>query len=147
MLFISNRGNLYDKLPDQENVFSYVTEAISQNIDVKIDLWVEDDQYHLGNDKPESQIDFSFLVNYSSNLWVQCRNKEALDKLQNFKMYLNFFWDEGNKDFIVTSKGNVISLNKENTFPSSIYFLGEHDYEKEECVGICSDKIMTYINH
>jgi hypothetical protein len=146
MLFISNRGNLYDKLPDQENVFSYVTEAISQNIDVKIDLWVKDGQYLLGNDEPKHQIDFSFLVNYGNNLWVQCRNKEALSKLQNFKLYLNFFWDEGNKDFIVTSRGDVISLNKENILPTSIYFLGENDYKKEKCTGICSDKIMLLIN-
>ena len=90
--------------------------------------------------------DFSFLINYSNNLWAQCRNKEALEKLHNFKQYLNYFWDEGNKDFIVTSKGHVISLNKENVFLDSIYFLGENEYDNEKCQGICSDKIMTYIN-
>jgi len=146
MLYISNRGNQYTKLPDQENTFSYVAEAIAQNIDVKVDLWTKDNAYYLGNDEAKDEVDFSFFINYANNLWVQCRNKESLEKLQGFKQYLNYFWDEGNKDFIVTSKGYVISLNKENVFLDSIYFLGENEYDNEKCQGICSDKIMTYIN-
>jgi len=53
MKIIAHRGNLTGPNPLRENSIDYIEEAISEGFDVEIDLWVEDNQCHLGHDGPQ----------------------------------------------------------------------------------------------
>ena len=73
--FISHRGNLQGPDKNQENSPDYVQTALEKGYDVEIDVWFVNDVFYLGHDKPQYQIDESFLKN--DKLWCHAKNPRS----------------------------------------------------------------------
>ena len=91
---ISHRGNLSGTDPLTENKPSQVDLAINQGFDVEVDLWLVEDTFFLGHDRPEYKINLSWLERRYVNLWVHCKNIESIDFLASNKIRLNFFFHQ-----------------------------------------------------
>jgi hypothetical protein len=91
---ISHRGNLNGKDPLTENQPLQVDLALNEGFDVEVDLWMVNDIFFLGHDRPEYKIDLSWLSERSFNLWIHCKNIESIDFLSSEKIKLNFFFHQ-----------------------------------------------------
>ena len=141
MILISHRGNLNGPSPDSENKIDSIDLAISLGYDVEIDLWYVGGDFYLGHDNPVSQINFDFLNERKTNLWIHCKNIECLDKLYGTK--LNYFWHD--KDLAtITSNGYFWSLNGCYLKNGITVELGVIDNLPENIMGVCSDYVNDY---
>ena len=70
----------------------------AQDIDCEIDVWVFNEDYFLGHDEPQYQVDYHFLC--KKGLWIHCKNLDALDYLP---ISSNYFWHEEDS-YTLTSK-------------------------------------------
>lgn len=138
MFFIAHRGNTNGKSKDENKPF-YIKKAIEKGFDVEIDIWVLGEKIYLGHDKPETEIEISFLEEYKDKLWCHSKNKEALELLyKNF----NTFWHQ-NDNYTITSKNFIWAYPNQKT--SGIYVMPElHNTPIQKCQGICSDYIEYY---
>ena len=116
MLFISHRGNTTDIQPDRENSPEYILEALDLNYDVEVDVWYIDGQYFLGHDKPQYNVDKSFLSN--SKLWCHAKNKDALFEMMKSDDIHCFWHQEDN--YSITSKGIVWVYPGIDPIPGSV---------------------------
>jgi hypothetical protein len=141
MLFISHRGNTNGKIESRENTPSYIQEAILEGFDCEIDVWVINDRVFLGHDKPETLIDEEFLYKYKKNLWVHCKNIQALCC---YKDEFNCFFHD--KDlYTITTEGFIWGNINVETNKSIISVMPElNNIYNFDCMGICSDNIKYY---
>ena len=145
MFYISHRGNINGPCPEKENRPSYITEAINKGYDVEIDVWFVNDNLYLGHDKPQYSIDDEFLLQNHRNLWIHCKNLDALTYLINKYPSLHLFSHD--KDpVILTSKkipwvypGAPLNSSCICVMPERFKFNCEQDV-----LGICSDYIEKY---
>ena len=93
MKLISHRGNLEGPNPERENHPDYIYEAIQAGYDVEIDVWWVDGKFKLGHDEPQYDFPFELFENYSSKLWIHCKNIDAMVALNDFpsQHLLNYF--------------------------------------------------------
>jgi hypothetical protein len=91
MKIISHRGNIKGPNPEDENKQWYIDAAIEMGYDVEVDVWYVDDEFYLGHDGPEYQIDLSWLVQRSDVLWIHCKNLDAAHALIMFDAGLRCF--------------------------------------------------------
>ena len=91
---ISHRGNLNGTNSSTENQPSQVDLALNEGFDVEVDLWMVDDIFFLGHDKPEYKIDLYWLEDRSLHLWIHCKNIESIAYLASEKIKLNFFFHQ-----------------------------------------------------
>jgi hypothetical protein len=56
MILISHRGNINGKNDVRENSMFYIMEALTMGFDVEIDVWYINNEWFLGHDKPQYQI-------------------------------------------------------------------------------------------
>jgi hypothetical protein len=142
MKLISHRGNIDGRNERYENTISYILSALKE-YDVEIDVWLIDRVFFLGHDKPTEKIDIDFLYSHS-NLWIHCKNIEALHKLH--KDCHCFFHDKD--DVVLTSKNIIWTHFETPVLPNSVCVLPElNNYDKnllKQCYGICSDFIINY---
>ncbi len=139
MISISHRGNL-DGKSLFENHPKHIKEALSENFDVEIDVWLVDDEYWLGHDNPQYVVDDDYLDN--PKLWCHAKNINALYKmLQNNKIHC--FWHQED-DVTITSKGYLWTYPNRQLTPKSIAVLPEMVIE-DEIAGLCSDFIGVEI--
>lgn len=139
MISISHRGNLDGKSPF-ENHPKHIKEALSENFDVEIDVWLVDDEYWLGHDNPQYVVDDNYLDN--PKFWCHAKNINALYKmLQNNKIHC--FWHQED-DVTITSKGYLWTYPNKQLTPKSIAVLPEMVIE-DEIAGLCSDFIGVEI--
>lgn len=103
MKIISHRGNLKAKDSDRENKPFAIDECIRMGIDVEVDFWLRNGKFYLGHDKPETEIEETFLLSRKKHLWIHAKNFEAVECLS-FYSELNWFWHEEDK-MTLTSKG------------------------------------------
>lgn len=154
MLFISHRGNLTGKNPKRENSPSYVLEALNAGYQVEIDVWYENGWW-LGHNKPQYKTTFQWIRNHLG-LWIHCKNKEALQKIQDYAIkkglnfnFLNYFWHQDD-DYTITSKGFVWIrcgqpiINKGICVLPEQYVPSLNFNDISACYGICSDKIEYF---
>lgn len=144
MILISHRGNLNGANPNRENSKSYVEEALTQGYDVEVDIWLKDDKIYLGHDEPQYVIDEIWLYTNKNNLWLHCKNIDAINffikKLNTF----NFFWHESDT-ISITSKRYIWVYPGKQPIKNSIAVMPEIYNDKiTECIGICSDYIKKY---
>lgn len=146
MKFISHRGNLKGKDILKENKKNTIKECLDLGLDVEIDVWLIENKFYLGHDKPEELTDIKFLENDS--LWCHCKNKEAIFELIKNKN-THCFWHDTDK-YTLTSKGIIWAFPGEKLSENSVCVLPElHNYDKidlKNSYGICSDNILDYIN-
>jgi hypothetical protein len=146
MLIISHRGNLTGSNPSKENSIDYIEEAIFEGFDVEVDLWFEDNYFYLGHDQPQNFVPVEWLERFKNNLWIHCKNKEALEKISSLEEF-NYFWHESDK-YTITSKGIGWCLVGEIPYSKSILVLPEKSNFKLEYIkksyGICTDDALFY---
>lgn len=138
-LFISHRGNLNRINKNKENTPDYIDAAISAGYDVEIDIHVVNKALFLGHDGPETLIDFKWLKERKSRLWIHCKNNEALKLMQSSRAF-NYFWHQEDRHTL-TSKGYVWSYPG-NVIPGiSITVVTDPSSYIPNAKGYCSDYI------
>ena len=136
---ISHRGNLEGPNPSTENTPKQIELALKKGFDVEVDVWKIDDKWFLGHDKPEHEIDFSFL--FKDFLWIHTKNIAALEGLKGYG--LNYFWHQ-NDDYTITSRGVVWTYPGKVVPKTGVALFFEKDMEIPDCKGICVDHALDY---
>jgi len=145
MILISHRGNINGKIEGNENKPEYIDYAISNGYDVEIDIWVIGNKIWLGHDYAQYSIDFKWIRDRLSKIWIHCKNIEALLFLKECGYPINYFWHQ-NDDVTITSlgyfwtyPGKKLTKNSIAVMPEICEFNG-----LENALGICSDFIKKY---
>ena len=147
MKWIAHRGNINGRNIERENHPNYIDEAISLGYDVEIDIWMIEGVLFLGHDEPQYPIDFDWLEERSSVLWIHCKNIDALlsctDDDYALAM-LNYFWHE--EDTVTLTSFNWIwAYPGKQPIKGSIAVMPEINNDNiSEAGGICSDFIKNY---
>jgi hypothetical protein len=147
MILISHRGNIDGRIPEKENHPSYIDAAIKAGYDVEVDLWEITGELFLGHDEPQYPIDFDWLEDRSSVLWIHCKNIEALISCSDddYSMaMLNYFWHE--EDTVTLTSFNWIwAYPGKQPIKGSIAVMPEINNDNiSEAGGVCSDFIKNY---
>jgi hypothetical protein len=150
MKLIAHRGNIDGPNPLEENRPEYIEAAISDGYDVEIDIRYDtfDKKLYLGHDKPQYVITWFWLGNYIDNLWIHCKNVEALCEFADGTSEFNYFWHQDD-DFTLTSKNYIWTYPGKSYTPKSIIVMPELNIPVEayadlkvfNCYGICSDYV------
>lgn len=144
MILIAHRGNINGKIDDLENSPNYVDDAINLNYDVEIDLWVNKGLFYTGHDSPQYKINLNWLQERMQNLWIHCKNIEALEQLSTTTDAYNYFWHETDT-VTLTSSGYIWAYPGKQPIKNSIAVLPEiNNDEISYCRGICSDYIFRF---
>lgn len=146
MILISHRGNIEGRKPERENEPSYILEAINQGYKVEIDVWYVDNEYWLGHDEPEYKISFNWLETHFKDLYIHCKNLDAVVRFNNPPNHINFnyFWHETDT-ITLTSHSEIWAYPGNQPIKNSIAVLPElYKDDLNECKGICSDYIKKY---
>ena len=104
MIYISHRGNISGPKPELENNPSYVEDAIALGFDVEVDLWAVNGGIYLGHDGPQYLVNIPWLTDRAHQLWVHCKNTQALDLAIRHGLHCFF---HNVDDYTMTSKGYV----------------------------------------
>lgn len=140
MYLISHRGNINGILEKRENSPSYINEALEKGYDVEVDVRCDNNQFFLGHDKNQYEINQEFLLN--KKIWCHAKTTEALIALE--KIDAHYFWHQED-DYTITSKGFIWTYPGKKLFPKSICVLPEKfNFNNINCKGICSDYIQNY---
>ncbi len=140
MYLISHRGNINGIEKDNENNPDYINQAISRGYDVEVDVRYESGQFFLGHDFNQFKVNEEFLLN--NKLWCHAKTNEALIALDRIKAH--YFWHQED-DYTITSKGFFWTYPGKKLLQKSICVLPEKsNYDKIDCLGICSDFIARY---
>ena len=143
MKLISHRGNLNGTNKDLENNPNQVDNVLSKGYDCEIDLYVRNKKFYLGHDSERYPINLDWIYERKKNLWIHCKNTEALETLFDHKE-LNYFWHE-NDTVTITSRGYLWVYVGKQPVKNSIAVLPEKNNEKiDGCIGVCSDIIERY---
>jgi hypothetical protein len=148
--FISHRGNLTGPSA-LENSPVQVDKSIKLGFECEIDIRIMGNVFYLGHDAPEYQVEFDWLLERASKLWIHCKNFEALNFFSTrFDSKLNFFWHEKDR-YTLTSKGYIWAYPGAKTSKNCVAVLPEiwNDngvtLNQLDCAGVCSDYIQTYV--
>ena len=143
MKFIAHRGNLEGSDKTNENTIHAIKHAVSCGFDCEIDVWVLDDEVWLGHDSPDTKITPEFLEEYNANLWVHCKN---IDALLRFKNKHNCFFHDKDQ-YTLTSNGTVWGNINSPIQKIGIQVMPElASIFSFECAGICTDYPIKYRN-
>ena len=144
MKLISHRGNLIGPNPEKENSPLYLQEALNKGFDVEIDVWVIEGNFYLGHDKPQYGITLEWLDKRKNELWIHCKNIEAMEWFNSLFDTYNYFWHQ--KDTLtLTSKGYIWAYPGKQPIKTSIAVIPEiYNDDISQCLGICSDYIQNY---
>jgi hypothetical protein len=149
MKLISHRGNIKGPNSQEENKPEYIENAISMGYDVEIDIRYNtlDSQFYLGHDESQYLVEMYWLEKNIENLWIHCKNIEALYEFSKTENY-NYFWHQTD-DFTLTSKKYIWSYPGTFHTSNSIIVMPElhlnleffDDLKGYDCFGICSDYV------
>ena len=140
MYLISHRGNINGIKKENENNPWYIDKAISYGFDVEVDVRYEDGQFFLGHDFNQFKIKKEFLLN--KKIWCHAKTGDALLALEKIKAH--YFWHQED-DYTITSRGFIWTYPGKKLLSKSICVLPEiANYDKIDCLGICSDFIERY---
>jgi hypothetical protein len=144
MILISHRGNINGKNDVRENSMFYIMEALTMGFDVEIDVWYINNEWFLGHDKPQYQINIDWVLNRKSKLWVHCKNTESVIEFYRMNEDVNFFWHQ--EDLLtITSAGYLWVYPGNQPLENTISVLPElYNEDVSKCIGICSDYIIKY---
>lgn len=147
MILISHRGNIDGRMESWENEPTYIDLAISKGYDVEIDIWYKDGLLWLGHDKPDYGIDFRWVRDRFTKLWIHCKNIEALSYFKDCGYDINYFWHQ-NDDVTITSMGYFWTFPGKQLTKNSIACMPEiSEFENIEIAfAICSDNIKKFEN-
>jgi hypothetical protein len=146
MKLISNKGNL-NGISENENKPEFIENAINLGYDVKIDLWLQDNQLYLGSSKPEFKLDIDWFEKFHQKLWLDCHDLTIIDRfydLDPMGTKLNYFYIH--KDPIArTSKWYNIVWG-EKPIKGCVFMYPEihPEFDYTQCFGLISSQIMNY---
>lgn len=151
MKLIAHRGNLDGPNPLEENNPEYIENALQQGYDVEIDIRYDsfDKKLYLGHDEPQYLIDWFWLGKYSNQLWIHCKNIDALYQFNQGTSSFNYFWHQED-DFTLTSRRYIWTFPGKTYTPRSVIVTPELfctdidtfvDFKVYDCFGICSDYV------
>lgn len=145
MILISHRGNINGRMESWENEPTYIDLAISKGYDVEIDVWYKDNILWLGHDKPDYGVDFRWIRDRFSKLWIHCKNIEALSYFKECGYDLNYFWHQED-DVTITSNGFFWTYPGKQLTTNSVAVMPEiKEFDNISIsYGICSDYIERY---
>lgn len=144
MILISHRGNLDGKNILMENSPSYIDIAISKGYDVEVDVWYINDNFLLGHDKPQYNVNIKWFEDRINKLWIHCKNTESLVVFRELDSNFNYFWHE-NDTLTLTSLNYIWAFPGKQPIKKSIAVMPEiYNDTLVNCLGICSDKISEY---
>lgn len=145
MIYISHRGNINGRVEEIENKPEYIDDAIKMGYNVEVDVWFVNGIWYLGHDKPQYEINYSWLKERKSKIWVHCKNIEALE-ICDEKIELHYFWHQ--EDTVtLTSQGTIWAYPSKQPIKNSIAVMPEiYNDNVVGCLGICSDYIQKYKN-
>jgi len=142
MKLIAHRGNIYGPDPAVENSPDYIDQALKDTFDVEVDIRYIEDKFYLGHDEPTYFVDFVWLKERKDNLWLHCKNLEALYIL---KENFNAFYHKDD-DYTLTSFGYIWTYPTAKPGPSCIFvdllYPTQESFEywrKNRITGVCTD--------
>jgi len=145
MIRIAHRGNYKGRDIFRENTISYIEEAIANDFDVEVDVWLLDRKWYLGHDLPKEEIDLSFLER--SQIWTHAKDLQGYVSLyHNPKAHV--FWHDKD-DFVFTSKGikwarsGIVTHDGVMTMPQYDEFFDISNGILQP-LGICCDDFRPY---
>lgn len=145
MILISHRGNLNGRDESNENKPAYIDAALRNGFDVEIDIWMTGNTLYLGHDIPMYIISEKWIEERKSNLWIHCKNVEAIEWFAYHNKY-NYFWHETDT-VTITSKGYLWAYPGKQPIKHTIAVVPElYNDDLSVCKGICSDYIENYDN-
>lgn len=142
MIYIAHRGNINGP-SEFENQPEYIQIALKQGYDVEIDIWYINDEIFLGHDGPQYKVDFRWLRDRITRLWIHCKNLEALFFLKKQYEYdTNYFWHQED-DFTITSMGYFWTYPGKELTNNSVAVMPEIKQFKDisTAYAICSDYV------
>jgi len=146
MKIISHRGNLNGRELSNENTINAINNCISLGLDCEIDIWCMNSKIYLGHDSPETLIEDDFIDQYKENLWIHCKNIDAITWCETYKKNgLNYFWHESDT-LTLTSNGRIWAYPGKQPIKNSIAVMPEihNEVNLDQCYGICSDFPLYY---
>jgi hypothetical protein len=144
MILISHRGNIDGRLESYENEPNYIDSALSKGYDVEIDIWVIEGTFYLGHDKPQYGVTLDWLYKRKNNLWIHCKNVEAIEWFNTLLGMYNYFWHQEDT-LTLTSKNYIWVYPGKQPIKNSIAVMPEiHNDGISECIGVCSNYIQNY---
>lgn len=153
MTIIAHRGNLEGPNPALENHPDYIDSALSEGFDAEIDVWVLENGIFLGHDKPDFPVSLSWFFDRCKNIWIHCKNFEALCFFQsasdkndfNWKCRYNYFWHQSDS-VTLTSLGFIWAYPGNQPIAGSVAVLPEiHNDDVSDCYAICTDYSRRYL--
>jgi hypothetical protein len=143
MIFISHRGNINGRVPNQENKPRRIISVLNKGYDVEIDVWFNGINFFLGHDFPQYNIPQTFLS--MKGLWCHAKDLQTLSELMRLK--LNTFYHNTDAATL-TSKGIIwIYPGKEIKCCHPCICLPQDKNMKIEyrnVFGLCSDYISFF---
>jgi len=144
MKLIAHRGNVDGPMESWENEPTYIDLAISKGYGVEVDVRYINDTLHLGHDEPQYGVDFKWFTDRIANIWVHCKNIEAINFFKASQWDFNYFWHETDT-ITLTSHNDIWAYPGKQPIKGSIAVMPEmNNDDVSQCVGICSDYIMRY---
>jgi hypothetical protein len=144
MILIAHRGNIDGKSELYENEPNYIDKALKKGYDVEIDIWVIEGNFYLGHDKPQYGITLEWLDKRKNELWIHCKNIEAMEWFNSLFGTYNYFWHQEDT-LTLTSKGYIWAYPGKQPIKASIAVMPEiYNDDISQCLGICSDYIQNY---
>ena len=153
MKLIAHRGNTNGPKPLEENSPDYIDLAISKGFDVEVDIRYDtfDKNFYLGHDEAQYIVTSYWLAERMQNLWVHCKNLDALYEFSNNRGGYNYFWHQTdnftltNNNYIWTYPGLPYTPRSIIVMPESV--MGDNKFEQivdfkvYNCYAICSDYV------
>ena len=141
MIFICHRGK---KTPiELENNTKNILKNINLGYECEIDVWKINNKFYLGHDKPEEEVDLSFLK--LPKLWCHAKNIEAFYELLNNKIIV--FWHQED-DYTTTSNGYIWTYPGKKLIKNCIAVKPEKvNYDLNDlklCYAICTAEAEKY---
>lgn len=148
MKLIAHRGNINGPDPINENNPDYIENAISKGYDVEIDIRYETktDSFFLGHDDPQYIVNILWLCKFRENLWIHCKNIDALYTFSANTNGYNYFWHEEDS-YALTNAGYIWAFPGKSYNSRSIIVMPEKtsinlsDIRAYNCFGVCSDYV------
>lgn len=142
MRLIAHRGNIDGPVLEQENSPSYIEAALDAGFDCEVDVWFVDGKYMLGHDEPQYEIRRQFLQ--LPNLWVHCKNYEAMRELAVIPHLCNFFYHT-DEDYVLTSHGYIWAYPGKPGTTKTVCVMPEiNNASIDGYWGVCSDYVGKY---
>lgn len=142
MILISHRGNLFGPNKVLENSPDYIINAIKSGYHVEVDFWVINGDLYFGHDEPKYKIEQFFIDSNVKNIWLHCKNIDALDYIISKRKYYQGFWHENDK-YTITTNGYIWTYPGMPTTEKSIlvHLNPIENIKLFNLAGICSDYV------